>query len=106
MNQAIKILEEMIADANKSMYPEKWQLDMKEFNVFSCWKASLEIARDRILSLHSDTQWIDAIKRVQSLIDIELYDHDWASINESYLRWLEAALWEIKWEPPERNLIS
>ena len=63
MNQAIKILEEMIADANKSMYPEKWQLDMKEFNVFSCWKASLEIARDRILSLPSDTQWIDTLQR-------------------------------------------
>lgn len=66
----------------------------------------LEWIINEISSLHSDTQWIDAIKRVQSLIDIELYDHDWASINESYLRWLEDALWEIKWEPPERNLIS
>ena len=70
------------------------------------WVMVLEWIRDKISSLPSDTQWIDAIKRVQSLIDIELYDHDWASINTSYLRWLEAALWEIKWEPPERNLIS
>lgn len=42
------ILKTMIQDANNSMYPEKWQLDMKEFNMFSCWKASLEIALDKL----------------------------------------------------------
>ncbi len=42
------ILKTMIQDANNSMYPEKWQLDMKEFNMFSCWKASLEIALEKL----------------------------------------------------------
>ena len=46
-----EILKTMIQDANNSMYPEKWQLDMKEFNMFSCGKASLEIALDRINKL-------------------------------------------------------
>lgn len=57
--QAIDILDEMIHDAEKAMYPEKGQLDMKEFNIFSCWKASLEIAKSRIQALGDG--WIPAI---------------------------------------------
>ena len=83
MNQAIKIIDEMIADANKSMYPEKWQLGMKEFNVFSCWKASLEIARDRISSLPSDTQWIDTLQRYDSFA----YEHWVRNDTWEYIRY-------------------
>ena len=90
MNQAIKILEEMIADANKSMYPEKWQLDMKEFNVFSCWKASLEIARDRILSLPSDTQWIDVKEDPGQAWEYLIFDPEDSRCTDYFIRW--------KWE--------
>lgn len=96
MNQAINLIDEMIKE-HRGWNPIEYSDD---------YIKALKEAKKRISSLPSDTQWIDAIKRVQSLIDIELYDHDWASINASYLRWLEDALWEIKWEPPERNIIS
>ena len=104
MNQAIDLINEMMHDLDiiSCDFSKDWELK----RTYDAMKWILKEARDKISSLPSDTQWIDAIKRVQSLIDIELYDHDWASINTSYLRWLEAALWEIKWEPPERNLIS
>jgi len=46
-----KLFNQMISDANSSMYPEWKVLEMKEFNMFSCWKASIEIAKDRIQSL-------------------------------------------------------
>lgn len=46
-----KLFKQMISDANSSMYPEWKVLEMKEFNMFSCWKASIEIAKERIYSL-------------------------------------------------------
>lgn len=41
----------MIFDANASMYPEGKVLEMKEFNMFSCGKASIEIAKDRVMKI-------------------------------------------------------
>lgn len=53
LDEVKNILKQMISDANSSMYPEWKVLEMKEFNMFSCWKASIEIAKDRIQSLKS-----------------------------------------------------
>ena len=50
-----QVLKDMISDAEQSMYPEWKQLDMKEFNVFSCGKLSLEIALARITN--HNNQW-------------------------------------------------
>ncbi len=44
--KCILVLEQMISDATMAMYPQHKQLEMKEFNMFSCGKASLEIALD------------------------------------------------------------
>ena len=66
MNQAINLIDEMIEEVRNPW--KEWET-MHKTQV-------LKELRDKLSSLHSDTQWIDAIKRVQSLIDIELYDHD------------------------------
>lgn len=51
LDEVEKLFKQMISDANSSMYPEWKVLEMKEFNMFSCWKASIEIAKDRVHSL-------------------------------------------------------
>ena len=87
MQQVIDILDEMIRDAEKSMYPDKWQLGMKEFNVFSCWKASLEIAKSRIQALWDG--WIPVTEKLPEEISNSriLTSEDWVIRVAIYDRW-------------------
>lgn len=92
LDEVEKILKQMISDANSSMYPEWKVLEMKEFNIFSCWKASIEIAKDRIQSLKTiDLSIIDEM--------IEETIKYWISTDhKQYNRvlWRKIALKELK----------
>lgn len=78
-----KVFIQMIFDANASMYPECKVLEMKEFNMFSCGKASIEIAKDRVMKIPTINPLDTTIAEIDKMIDsmresyhINAYD-DW-----------------------------
>jgi len=86
LDEVENILKQMISDANSSMYPEWKVLEMKEFNMFSCWKASIEIAKDRIQSLKTiDLSIIDEM--IEENLEYPENDHN---------LWYRSSLKELK----------
>ena len=89
-----KLFKQMISDANSSMYPEWKVLEMKEFNMFSCWKASIEIAKDRVQSLKT----ID-LSIIDEMIKEKVYRHNYSLIDDTEtdeLSWAIKALKDLK----------
>lgn len=68
MNQAIKIIDEMIKETRACQTGK----DFVKKEIQKAMISALQIARDKLSSLPSDTQWIDTLQRYKmSEYDIE-----------------------------------